>query len=77
MKIMKNKLMKKRITEMLDKENLTTGQIKDRLNNATTSKGTRAKKGLPTSNQLQMILRQNYRKVSFCSKAKQVVWGNK
>ena len=28
MKIMKNKLMKKRITEMLDKENLTTGQIK-------------------------------------------------
>ena len=74
---MKNKLMKKRITKMLDENYLTTGEIKEKLNNAKTTKGTRAKKGIPTSNQLQMILRQNYRKVSFCSQTRQVIWGNK
>lgn len=77
MKTMKNKLIKTRITKMLNKENLTTGEIKERLINAKTSKGRRAKKGLPTTNQLNMILRQGYRKVCFCSKAKQVIWGNK
>ena len=74
---MKNKIVKTRITKMLSKENLTTGQIKEKLLNARTSTGRRAKKGLPTSHELQMILSQNYQKVSFCSRAKQVIWGNR
>lgn len=77
MKIMKHKLARKRITKMLDEDNLTTGQIKEKLINAKTAKGRPSTKGVLTSNQLQMVLSQNYRKVSFCSKTRQVIWGNK
>ncbi len=74
---MKNKLMINRITKMLDEENLTTSEIKYKLNNALTSTGRRAQKGLPTSHQLQMILSKRYRKVSYCAKLKQIIWGNR
>ena len=77
MRIMKNKLMINRITKMLDEKSLTTGEIKYKLNNALTLTGRRAKKGLPTSHQLQMILSKRYRKVSYCTKTKQVIWGNR
>lgn len=77
MKIMRHKLAKKRITKMLDEDNLTTGQIKEKLINAKTATGRPSVKGILTNNQLQMVLSQNYRKVSFCSKTRQVIWGNK
>tara|TARA_B100000963_G_C22501066_1_gene613821 strand:- start:47 stop:235 length:189 start_codon:yes stop_codon:yes gene_type:complete len=62
---------------MLDEDNLTTGQIKEKLINAKTATGRPSVKGILTNNQLQMVLSQNYRKVSFCSKTRQVIWGNK
>ncbi len=74
---MRHKLAKKRITKMLDEDNLTTGQIKEKLINAKTATGRPSVKGILTNNQLQMVLSQNYRKVSFCSKTRQVIWGNK
>ena len=73
----KNKLVRNRITKMLNEKQMTTGQIKDRLYNAKTSKGLPSKRGMPTTNQLQMILRIHYSKAGFCNKAKQTIWKNK
>ena len=73
----KNKLVKSRITKMLNEKEMTTGQIKDKLYSAKNNKGLPSKKGMPTQNQLQMILRMHYPKVGFCNQTRQIVWGNK
>ena len=73
----KNKLVKSRITKMLNEKEMTTGEIKDKLYSAKTNRGLPSKRGMPTTNQLQMILRTHYAKVGFCSQAKQTIWGNR
>ena len=73
----KNKLVKNRITKMLSEKEMTTGEIKDRLYSAKTNKGLPAKRGMPTTNQLQMILRIHYAKAGFCNQAKQTIWRNR
>lgn len=73
----KNSLVKSRITKILEKEPLTTGQIKDKLYSYKTIKGRPSTKGMPTTNQLNMILKKHYKKVRFCNKANQTVWGNR
>jgi len=67
----KNKLVKTKITKMLNDKEMTTGEIKDKLYSA------KIKKGMPTTNQLQMILRIHYAKVGFCNQAKQTIWRNR
>ncbi len=73
----KNKLVKSRITKMLNEKEMTTGQIKDKLYSAKTNRGLPSKRGMPTTNQLQMLLRMHYAKVGFCNHAKQTIWGNR
>ncbi len=73
----KNSLLKSRITKLLQKEPLTTGEIKDKLYSYKTNKGRPSTKGMPTTNQLQMILRIHYKKVKFCNKTKQTIWRNR
>ena len=73
----KNKLVKSRITKMLDDKEMTTGEIKDKLYSAKTNKGMPSKKGMPTTHQLQMILRIHYAKAGFCNQAKQTIWRNR
>ena len=74
---MKNKWVHMRIKEMLNDKELTTGQIKDNLWNAKTRRGTPVKKGMPSSNQLHMLLRMYYEKAGFCSEVDQIIWRNK
>ncbi len=73
----KNKLVKSRITKMLNEKEMTTGQIKDKLYSAKTNRGLPSKRGMPTTNQLQMILRKHYAKVGFCNQVKQTIWRNR
>ena len=73
----KNKLIKSRITKMLNDKEMTTGEIKDRLYSAKTNKGLPAKRGMPTTNQLQMILSKHYHKAGFCYQVKQTIWRNR
>ena len=73
----KNKLVKDRITRILNEKDMTTEEIKYRLYNTKTNKGRPSKKGMPTSHQLQMILSVHYRKVGFCNQANQTIWGNR
>ena len=58
----KNKLVKSRITKMLNDKEMTAGEIKDRLYSAKTNKGLPAKRGMPTTNQpndvVSTIIRQ-------------------
>ena len=74
---MKNKWGHMRIKEMLRDKELTTGQIKDNLWNAKTRRGTPVKKGMPSTNQLQMLLRMYYEKAGFCNQVDQTIWRNK
>ena len=62
---------------MLRDKELTTGQIKDNLWNAKTRRGTPVKKGMPSTNQLQMLLRMYYEKAGFCNQVDQTIWRNK
>ncbi len=73
----KNDLIKSRITKILHDKQLTTREIKDKLYSYKTTKGRRSTKGMPTTNQLQMILRVHYRKVGYCERTNQTVWGNR
>ena len=73
----KNKLVKGRITKMLNEKPMTFGEIKDKLYTAKTNRGLPSTRGMPTTNQLQMILRIHYAKAGFCNKAKQTIWRNK
>ena len=73
----KNKLVKSRITKMLNEKEMTTGQIKDKLYSAKTNNGMPSKRGMPTTNQLQMILRIHYAKVGYCNQVKQTIWRNR
>ena len=74
---MKNKWVHMRIKEMLRDKELTTGQIKGNLWNAKTRRGTPVKKGMPSTNQLQMLLRMYYEKAGFCNQVDQTIWRNK
>lgn len=74
---MKNKWMHMRIKEMLNDKEMTTGQIKEGLWNAKTKKGTPVKKGMPSTHQLQMILKIHYEKAGFCNQVTQTIWRNR
>lgn len=71
----KNKWIHDRIIALLDNDKeLTTGQIKEGLWNAKTKRGTPVKKGMPSTNQLQMLLRIHYEKAGFCNEVDQTLW---
>lgn len=73
----KNKWAHLRIKSMLDNEELTTTEIKERLSNAKNANGRPVKKGHVSPNQLQMILRIHYEKAGFCKIHNNIIWRNK